>query len=569
MIVGSLGRRNGLQPSPLSSPRAPRVSPVQGATSLLAAADWLRVLRRRWTLVLAAIVLSATAAGAYSLTQSPTYAASADVLLSRQNLAASLSDIADPGANVTDYNRVAQTQASLATAPEVIRLTLRGAGLPLSSAPGFVERSSVRAKPNADILTFEVRAPDQSMARKLATAYGRGYTVYRRTVDTAATGRALEEVRSRIQELNVGDDNRTLITSLRDSEQRLSTLEALQTSNAFLVRSAQSATRVSPRPLRNVLLGLLFGLLLGVTLALLRNLLDSRVQDENDVLDELRLPLLARVPEMSRRMRESDVPAMVSQPQGPHAEAYRVLRTNLEFADLADGVKTLMITSAVQAEGKSTTAANLALAVARSGQRVILVDLDLRRPYLAKFFQLVGRPGLTDVALGRSTLDEALTEMDLTTGEPSVELKRRDASNGSNGGLRVLTSGPLPPDVGEFVGGGRLQQILADLAATADLVIIDVPPLLRVNDALTLTALVDAVVLTARLRVVRRAMLKEVQRILTRSPVRVLGCVVTGVALTETSYGYGYGYPTTNEVPRNSPDVLDGSQPLEPGPRPA
>ena len=500
---------------------------------------------------MAAIVFTAGAALAFSVSRVPTYAASADVLLSRQNLAAGLSGITDPVASATDYDRIAQTQAQLATAPAVVEITLRRARFPSSHASDFEARSSVTANPNADILTFEVQDESALVAKTLATEYARAYTVYRRQVDTTATKRALDELTERIRSIDKSDlSNAALLTSLRVSEQRLNTLEALQTSNASLVRPAQSADKVSPQPVRATLIGLFAGLLLGIAIAFLRNAFNSRIESADDVVGTLGLPLLARIPDMSRKQREGHDLAMLSEPDGHHAESYRALRTSIEFASLDGGLESILVTSAIEAEGKSTTAANLALAFARGGRNVILVDIDLRRPYLAKFFDLGTHAGLTDVALGQASLTAALAEIELAAGVQALtgDVMGPQAPRDEGPGLRVLPSGPVPPDIGEFVGSEALKGLLNQLSSEADIVIVDAPPLLRVNDALTLSSAVDAVLYVARSKVVRRQMLLEARRVLQTSPARVLGCVVTGVSVEEDPFasGYGYGYTTSN-----------------------
>lgn len=535
-------------------------APASGRRST---SDVLAVIRRRWLIVAVSVVLVAGAAYVYSVEQKSVYAASADVLLSRQNLATSLSNINDPQTNIADYTRVAQTQADLATAPAVIALALRTAGLPQSQSRDLTSHSTVMAKPTADILTFRVEDGDPTMADRLASAYARSYTTYRRTVDTFGVTRALAEVHQRIQSL--GQDprqNRQLLGSLRENEQRLSTLEALQTSNAFVVRFPGLAERVSPKPKLALLIGLFFGAILGVGLALLRHSLDTRVQDPEGVSTELDLAQLGRIPELSKRQRQLHDLPMRSEPDSPTAEAFRVLRTNVEFAIIDGRIKSIMVTSAVQTEGKSTTVANLAYAFARAGRHVILVDLDLRRPYIAKFFGLVGRPGLTDVALGRLPLEDALHPVDISTHRDPANAVVAFEGNGhspdadesavvvgadhEHSSLRVLPCGAAPPDTGEFIGSEWLQTVLSKLEQDADIVLVDAPPLLSVGDALALTARVDALLLVARLTIVRRPMLREVRRILSSSPIQVLGSVVTGVQANQ-GYGYAYSYAAADD----------------------
>jgi Mrp family chromosome partitioning ATPase len=326
-------------------------------------------------------------------------------------------------------------------------------------------------------------------------------------------------------------------------------MEQLQTSNATVVKDADSAAQVSPRTTRNGVLGLLLGVVLGLGLAFLRETLDTRVRSAQEIGDRLELPLLGRVPEPPKHLRAQNALSMVDEPSGLHAEAFRVLRTNVEFSVLDSSVRSIMITSAVEQEGKSTTIANLAVALARAGQRVVLVDLDLRRPFVEKFFQVDG-PGITQVALGHVSLDEALAPIAVIdpgatpsngNGNGNGHKNGNGQKNVVKGILEVLPSGPLPPDPGEFVGTAALTEILEQLRERADIVLIDAPPALHVGDAMTLSTKVDGIIVVTRMKVVRRQMLGELSRLLATSPTAVIGYIVTG-ADEEEGYGYGYGY---------------------------
>jgi len=236
---------------------------------------------------------------------------------------------------------------------------------------------------------------------------------------------------------------------------------------------------------------------------------------------------------------------MLDEPTSSSSEAYRTLRANVEFVAEQKGLRTILVTSAVAGEGKSTTAANLAVALARVGKRVVLVDLDFRRPALHRFFNLNGGPGLTHVAIGRARMDEALVRIPLLNGHhtngngllrPYTGEERRPA----HGALSVLGTGALPPDPGEFVASRGLRRVLSDLAQTADVVLVDAPPLLGIGDTLAASDAVDALLVVGRPDKLRRPMLDEMRRVLDRCAAPALGFVLTAVDV-ESGYEYGYG----------------------------
>ena len=418
------------------------------------------------------------------------------------------------------------------------------------TAGGLLGSTSIVPQTGTDILTFTVTNHQPDRAELLANAYAKAFTRYRGQLDSDAVRRARKELKGRLQALEASGRARSpLATSLRDKDQQLATLEALQTSRTYVISTADGAAKVSPQPRRDAMIGLFLGLVLGIGLALLLEALDTRVRSVAEIGEYLKIPQIGSVSPPPKKLLKNDQLVMMAQPRGPQAEEYRVLRTNLDFASLAaDEIKTVLITSAVEQEGKSTVAANLAIALARSGKRTCLVDLDLRRPYLDRFFHLLHGRGITDVALGNATLDEALIEFDLVTGRQgphSAPLERSaEATDGDPGRLDILVSGPLPPDPGEFVGTRRLADILTALRSRYDIVVLDSPPLLRVGDAMTLSARADGLIVLTRLNAVQRPMLRELSRMLDSVPATKLGYVVTGSqreAGYSGSYGYGYG----------------------------
>ena len=320
-------------------------------------------------------------------------------------------------------------------------------------------------------------------------------------------------------------------------------LGALQTSRLSVVRTPTAAYQIAPRPKRAAALGIFLGLVVGTGLMFLLEALDTRVRSGTEIAERLDLPLLARIPAPPRKLAAHDELVMLAKPSGQHGESFRMLRTNLEFALLSGDVRTILLSSAVAKEGKSTIAANLVVALARGGRRVALVDLDLRRPHLHRFFRLPSTPGITDVALGRATLESALTRVDLGTGLRAPGNGAMGKLNGT-GSLDVLPSGPLPPDPGEFVGTNRLSEILNALRDRYDLVVIDSPPMLRVGDVMTLSTKVDALLVVSRLNLIRRPALTELRRLLDAIPITKLGLALSGANSDrrgEYNFGYTYG----------------------------
>jgi len=515
--------------------------------------DYLQVVKRRKWVIIQAIVLVPLAAVLYSLHEQPVYRASAQVLLSDQNLAASLSGTQQTSSSSIPSATLVATQAQLARVPSIARHAV--ARLKSGKVKAGKLRSScdVAASQSTYILTFKCSSNNKVLAAEMVNAYAEQYTLFRRQLDTNAIESARRQVAAKVHQLVASGQKGTILSALEEREQELQTLADLQTSNATVVQLATRGGQTAPRTKRNALIALVLGILLGAALAFLREALDTRVRSAHEVAERLGLPLLGRVPEPPKRLRAENQLVMLEEPSSVAAEAFRVLRTNLEFATLDHDVRTVMITSAVEQEGKSTTIANLAVALARGGQRVILVDLDLRRPYLSKFFDLEGRPGVTQLVLGRAAFADALTRI------PLSRLGRTEADNGrsvSRGQLAVLGSGPIPPDPGEFVSSAALSSVLEQLRKVADIVLIDAPPLLSVGDSLVLSAKVDAVLLATRMEKVRRPMLSELKRLIDTAPTRPLGFVVTG-AESESGYGegYGYGYYGYGYSAKPQPDV--------------
>jgi polysaccharide biosynthesis transport protein len=525
--------------------------------------DYLRVLRRRKWIIIPAIVLAPVAAMLLSSRGPTRYQASAQVLVNRQNLPGELSGVSDP--TQFDSTRYLTTQAQVARLPEIALAALKQAGIKNGSASDLLGESVVTSSVNSDFLTFAVSDAAASRAMRLATAYATQYAAYAGAYERSQLESALQSVRGRIARLErTGTAKSPLHSSLVDEANQLAGMEAVAASRVALVRPAKGTARLAPHVVRNGVLGFVLGLMTAVGLAFLRDALDLRARSAEQIGGALHLRLLGRIPRPSRNLRSANRLAMLAEPESPQAESFRMLRTSLEFVISrrlrgpqskeggdtvkhlpVQGVRRVMVTSAVEEEGKSTTVANLAVAFARAGRNVILVDLDFRRASLHRFFGLKPQPGLTEVALDSVPLSEALSYVDVGAAD-RVRLSIGGSSSG--GSLRVLPLGAHPAHADEMLLTVALEQVLAQLANEADLLLIDAPPLLRVGDALALTSYVDGLLLVANLRAVRPAMLDELKRVLDDCPAEKLGFILTGADL-EGGYEYlTYPYARTLNV---------------------
>jgi succinoglycan biosynthesis transport protein ExoP len=486
--------------------------------------DYLAVLwRRRWIIIQAVIVVP-TIAVFLSTRQPSVYEATSQVLLSRQDIGSQLLDLTNTNL-YTDPVRYADTQAAIAGTPALAQRVIDATHVRMS-AGALLGDTHVSPSPNADLLFFSVRNTTPSLAVQLATSYGRQFTIYRRELDTSAAATSLAQLQQKLKELRAADRTGTdEYSSLQKSAQQLQLYENLQTSNTYLIRTPSGAAKISPRPSHDAILGLLGGLLLGLCLAFVAEAVDRRVRDTDELESTLALPLLGRVPEPAREFRRGDALAMLANPSSPDAEAYRVVRMNFQFLNADARAKLIMVTSSVAREGKSTTVASLAIALARSGHRVALVDLDLHSPALHRLFSLPNRRGFTDVALGQAALDDVTHRIAI---DGASRMPGQTTANGpANARLDVLTSGVVPLNPAEFSDSRAAENVLEQLKKEYEYVLIDAPPLL-VSAAVSLSGKVDGVVMIARVGMVERGGLRDVARTLERTPAKKLGVVITG-----------------------------------------
>jgi Mrp family chromosome partitioning ATPase len=520
-------------------------------------ADYLAILRRRKWIVFLPPILAAVTAYALSSGQSPLYQATSQILLTRASVVTSITGV-DPSAG--DPNRYLATQAIVARSPELARRVSDASGVAGMTAGRVLGESDVSPSTDRDTFSISVKDPDQAVAVRLANTYANQYTEFSKERATQSINDALEQIRIRLDSLKAqGQSDSSVYDSLLQDEAKLSAVGRLMAGIASVLTPAEGAAKIRPRPRRDAILGLLFGGVVGIALAFLAEALDRRVRNEHEIEEALGIPLLARIPQPPRKLQKTDDLVMLDESTGAQAETFRKLRTSLEFLNPDGALRTIMVTSAVEQEGKSTTIANLGVALARGNRRVVVVDLDLRRPYLSRLFHVSGRPGITDVAVNHAQLSEALRPIAIMTGvQERVKLNGRGGgSNGQtapSGLLHFLPAGTIPPAAGEMLRDERLLHVLEELATRFDVVLIDAPPLLAFGDTLTLSSHVDAIFAITRLGRVKRPILHEFARQLQNCQAKLLGYVLTGVEhsesyryMSEAYEYYAHGTPSAKE----------------------
>jgi polysaccharide biosynthesis transport protein len=543
--------------------------------------DYLGVLRRRIWIVILAIVIAVGAAYLVSSRQTPAYEATSQVNVGGSSISTILNPASHVSSSVVQQNVASAAQAAHTT--PIAAATLKAANVHGMTAQDLLDETSITPSDTTSFFSIAVtdRFPDR--AKLLATTYAETYVAVSNHNAVAGLSAKLKALNAKIAQLKTkiareiaaagnqsagAADQTELQNDLKQQGAYQNGLDSLANNNQ-VAQKAESATKVRPATTRNLIMGFGIGLVIGLVLVSLAEALDTRIRHSDDVAQRLGLPLLTRIPIPPRSLRKASSLGMLHDEGGIQTEAYRKLRINLDFANLSIKARTIMVTSATEQEGKSTTVANLAVALAKAGRRVVLVDLDLRKPYLDRFFDLTGRPGMTDVALGNVTLDQAMW---------SIPIPGAEGGPGA-GSLHVLPSGPMPPNPADLIESSVVTEVLLDLAERADVVLLDSAPLLPVADGVVLSNKVDGMLVVVRASTIRRPVLNELQRVLTACPAAKLGFVLTGSDEGE-GYGYGYGYggyaapvpgrpdqvqPPGNGQPANGADGVPGqSTPTQP-----
>lgn len=527
---------------------------------------YLDILRRRWRVVLCLSALVPAVSVLVSLRQSPLYTASSEVLIRRDNLAASLTPGQVGYTDAQTAERVIETQVQLARVPALAERVVNAPDVARTeTAVEFLRSSSASAKTKTDIVVLTAGHRSPAMAIRLANRYASEFSAYRRQLDTTELSTLAQSVRSQLASLAQTDGTATALAGdLQDKLRQIQTLQTLQTSSAVVVRQADEAGKVRPKPVTMGVGGLILGLMLGAGIAFLLDSLDTRVRSSSEVGALLGLPLLARLPQPPKRLLGQPRLIVAEEPESPEGEAFNFLQTSLTFANVEPTARVILFSSAIEQEGKTTTVANLGVVLANAGQRVVLVDLDHRRPSLHRFFDMPQVPGFTDVARGEADVRRTLIGVAL----PPARAGSQRVGMGAERSLEVLPAGSSVHSIDIDTAA----EVINGLRAHADIILVDACPLLLVGETMALAAALDALVVVARLGVVRQPMLEELRRDLAAAPVRALGFVMTGAG-EESGYSQYYKrvsrYTTTEDDPPSLRPV-EMPQPVEaPPPAPA
>lgn len=452
--------------------------------------DYLRILSRNWILIVASTLACLLVGGAMSVLAKPTYTAETQLFVAIQG-SGSVQELQQ--GNTFSQARV-QSYVKTVKSPIVLQPVVDTLGL-----PGTPDELADKVSANTDLNTvlINISVDDNS------------------PVQAAAIAQAVAD---------------SLIKAV-DSLEKPKTGGTSPVSLSIIKPAAAPPAPSAPNTRLNLLLGIFVGLALGVGVAILRETLDNRIRGEADLRRVTDAPLLGGI---SFDPDAAKTPLLTqAAPQSPRAESFRQLRTNLQFANVSGQAKTVLVTSSLPGEGKSTTATNLAIALAQAGQTVCLVDADLRRPMVNEYLGLDRNAGLTTALVGAADVNEVFQPW----GEDN---------------LYVLTSGQIPPNPSELLGSQEMASLIARLEQAFDTVIIDAPPLLPVTDAAVLSQHVGGVVIVVGSQKLR---VQDLQKSL--SALQLVGSNILGVILNRLpnkgpdAYSYSY-YSHHEEPPKKS-----------------
>jgi capsular exopolysaccharide synthesis family protein len=508
--------------------------------------QYIAIIWHRLWLLLLGVVVAGGAAFLVSRNMDPVYRSSVHLLINQAP-----SESGTEFGQIQVSERLARTYRDLIQKRPILEETI--SRLNLDVGPGnLASRISVAGSPDTQIIIIHVEDNDPVQAALIANTLVAVFIDQNQALQTARYREAIlnweqaydqatalvENLEAEVAGFDEGAEqaNGTRLARLEaqlaqarsDYVQTFSQLQSLRVAQSrelndiVVVESAiPNSQRVRPSVVNNTLLAAIVGGMLALGIIFLIEYLDDTVKTPEQIAELAQLPLLGAIGSFD----EPAEPLITRDwPRTPISEAYRVIRTNLSFAAVDGGLTTVLVTSASPEEGKSTTAANLAVVMAQASQNVILVDADLRRPRQHQIFDVANREGLTAAILD-------------TERPPSHYLQKTNVS-----GLRLMTTGSLPPNPAELMSSQRMRQVIEQLQAEADMIIFDGSPVLSVTDPAILGNFVDGVLFVVEAGRTRQDALLQALEALWKTSVTVLGVVMNRVPIGQRSYYYNYYY---------------------------
>jgi capsular exopolysaccharide synthesis family protein len=493
----------------------------------------LRILYRRRVVIAIVFVLVVGVAVGGALTQSKVYESTATLLLQPRS-----------SETLFDSRTGQRGDPSRALETEIQVLTSKPVYDKVYKQLGVVAHISATPIGNTDVIAIKSSSGQPARAAAVPNAFANAYVDYKRDQAVEDLTAASKKIQDKIVDLagqlhaldvqsaaparadattaeQITSQRESLVsqqTTLRSQLNQLQLSSSLNSGGAHLVTPADvPTTPVAPRPVRTATVSAFVGLLLAVALAFVVDFLDDSIKSEDDIERALGdIPLMGLIPDITS-WKDSKQPLVISQrePNSAAAEAYRALRTSLHFIGLDRPMQVIQVTSPGAREGKTATVANLGVALARTGRRVVIAGCDLRRPRIHTFFGVPNTVGFTSVMLGEVPANEAAQVV-------------ADESR-----LYVLPSGPPPPNPSEMLGSARTDAMFKALREGADVVLVDCPPTRPVTDAAVLSGRVDATLIVVRAGKTTRTQLRRAIDLLRQVDAPVVGAVLNGIGRSD------------------------------------
>jgi receptor protein-tyrosine kinase len=487
----------------------PMWAPASNDGTFLDLRDYARVVARRWKLIAACVGVAIALAVIWTMTQTPLYTATTEILVKTPLADSSTGGVLQP-LNIENERQIAESLPVAELAAPVLQMDPRTA----------LQHVDVTVAKDADVLQIHFEHPDPEVAKNGAKAFADGYLSYSANQAQTVLDAKAEAVRNEIDSLpKNGSASAKGVLQAQLSQIEATTPDPGET----LVEATAPTSPTSPNLILNIALAALLGIFVGLIAAFVRERMDDRLRGRTDLETAIGAPVMTMIPEIPAwRDKERAHLVTLQAPRSPAAEAYRTLRTSILVAAADQGYKTLMVVSAIAGEGKTTTAANLAVVLAQADKRVVLISADLRRPRLNDFF-------------GLPSSERGLSEV-LEGGRKAWEAMR----SGKVDNLWVMPSGRVSDQPTELLQSEAMRELLANQREVVDFIIIDCPPVLAVADALVVAPMADAILYVANEQSTPRGAVFAARAQLDQVGARLLGAILNNVESKSTGYAY-YG----------------------------